>query len=179
MEVFSFCQNPCTNELIIVQILSIPPLQFPSQSMHLCVQTTMQIWYRTTIRYRKVFCHATSKPYAKSNSKGRYTNSESDIWTGSLQDTIRILKNKLVNVKNTIKNLSIIFKNITSNTYEVSPSNKKSGNEPMLLIIHQGKSWIKFLRILTEKKYRQIKLQRLQKVGIWAFGSLMHHINSL
>ena len=30
-----------------------------------------------------------------------------------------------------------------------------------------------------EKKYRQIKLQRLQKVGIWAFRSLVHQINSL
>ena len=36
-----------------------------------------------------------------------------------------------------------------------------------------------FLRILTEKKHRQIKLQRLQKVGIWAFGSLVHQTNSL
>ena len=36
-----------------------------------------------------------------------------------------------------------------------------------------------YLRILTGKKYRQIKLQRLQKVRIWAFGSLVHQINSL
>ena len=35
------------------------------------------------------------------------------------------------------------------------------------------------LRILTGKKHRQIKLQRLQKVGIWVFGSLVHRINSL
>ena len=30
------------------------------------------------------------------------------------------------------------------------------------------------LRILTGKKYRQIKLQRLEKVRIWAFGLLVH-----
>ena len=30
-----------------------------------------------------------------------------------------------------------------------------------------------------EKKYRQIKLQRLQKIGKWAFRSLVHQINSL
>ena len=36
-----------------------------------------------------------------------------------------------------------------------------------------------YLRILTGKKHRQIKLQHLQKVGIWAFGSLIHQINSL
>ena len=29
------------------------------------------------------------------------------------------------------------------------------------------------------KKYRQIKLQRLQTVGIWTFRSLVHQINSL
>ena len=36
-----------------------------------------------------------------------------------------------------------------------------------------------FIRILTGKKHRQIKLQRLQKVRIWAFGPLVHQINSL
>ena len=30
------------------------------------------------------------------------------------------------------------------------------------------------LRILTGKNHRQIKLQRLQKVQIWAFGLLVH-----
>ena len=35
------------------------------------------------------------------------------------------------------------------------------------------------LRILTEKKHRQIKLQRLQKVRIWTFGQLVHQIKSL
>ena len=35
------------------------------------------------------------------------------------------------------------------------------------------------LTILTRKKHRQIKLQRLQKVRILAFGSLVHQINSL
>ena len=35
------------------------------------------------------------------------------------------------------------------------------------------------LRILTGKKNRQIKLQRLQNVQIWAFGLLVQQINSL
>ena len=35
------------------------------------------------------------------------------------------------------------------------------------------------LRILTGKKKRQIKLKRLQKVRMWAFGSLVHQISSL
>ena len=30
-----------------------------------------------------------------------------------------------------------------------------------------------------KKKHRQMKLQRFQKVGIWAFGLLVHQINSL
>ena len=52
--------------------------------------------------------------------------------TESLQDTIRILKKGLVNKENTINNLSTILKKITSNTYNVSPSNKESGNELIL-----------------------------------------------
>ena len=35
------------------------------------------------------------------------------------------------------------------------------------------------LRILTGKKHRQIKVQRLQKVQIWAFGLLVQQINSV
>ena len=35
------------------------------------------------------------------------------------------------------------------------------------------------LRILKGKKHPKIKLQRLQKVRIWAFGSLVHQINFL
>ena len=35
------------------------------------------------------------------------------------------------------------------------------------------------LRILTEKKHRQMELQCLQKVQIWAFGLLVQQINSL
>ena len=31
-------------------------------------------------------------------------------------------------------------------------------------------------RILTGKKHRQIKLQRLEKVRIWAFGLLVHYL---
>ena len=36
-----------------------------------------------------------------------------------------------------------------------------------------------YLRLLTGKKHRQIKLLCLQKVGIREFGSLVHQINSL
>ena len=68
----------------------------------------------------------------KSNSKVINTNSKSDILIESLQDTIRILKQELINKENAIKNLSIILKNIMSNTYKVSPSNKESHNEPIL-----------------------------------------------
>ena len=34
------------------------------------------------------------------------------------------------------------------------------------------------LRILTGKKHHKIKLQRLRKIRIWTFGSLVHQINS-
>ena len=68
----------------------------------------------------------------KFNSNGTSTNNESDILIESLQDKIRILKKDLINKENTIKNLSIISKNITSNTYKVSPSNKESSNKPVL-----------------------------------------------
>ena len=34
------------------------------------------------------------------------------------------------------------------------------------------------LRILTGKKHPKIKFQRLQKIRIWTFGSLVHQINS-
>ena len=34
------------------------------------------------------------------------------------------------------------------------------------------------LRILTGKKHSKIKLQRLRKMRIWTFGSLVHQINS-
>ena len=34
------------------------------------------------------------------------------------------------------------------------------------------------LRILTGKKHPKIKLQRLRKIRIWTFGSLVHEINS-
>ena len=68
----------------------------------------------------------------KSNSKETNANNESDILIESLQDTIHVLKKELVNKENTINNLSIILKKITSNTYNVSPSNKESGNELIL-----------------------------------------------
>ena len=34
-------------------------------------------------------------------------------------------------------------------------------------------------RILKREKHPEIKLQRLQKVPIWTFGSLVHQINSI
>ena len=52
----------------------------------------------------------------KSSSKGTNTNNELDILIKSLQETIFILKKELINKENTIKNLSIILENITSNT---------------------------------------------------------------
>ena len=36
----------------------------------------------------------------------------------------------------------------------------------------------RYLRILTRKKHPKIKLQRLRKIQIWTFGSLVHKINS-
>ena len=34
-------------------------------------------------------------------------------------------------------------------------------------------------RILKGEKHPEIKLQRLQKIPIWTFGSLVHQINSI
>ena len=42
------------------------------------------------------------------------------------------LKKELTNNENTINNLSIILKNITTDTYNVFPLNKESSNEPIL-----------------------------------------------
>ena len=78
------------------------------------------------------FQNLTQMSQVKFNSKGTNTNNESDILIESLQDKIRILKKELINKENTIKNLSIISKNITSNTYKVFPSNKESNNKPVL-----------------------------------------------
>ena len=75
----------------------------------------------------------TQMSLVKSNSKETNANSESDIESiESLQHTIHILKKELINKENTINNMSIILKKITSNTYNVSPSNKESGNELIL-----------------------------------------------
>ena len=38
---------------------------------------------------------------------------------------------------------------------------------------------LKKLAILTGKNHPKIKLQRLRKIRIWTFGSLVHQINSL
>ena len=96
------------------------------------VQTTIKMFlYRKDVSFTQLQNLTQISP-VKSNSKGTNTNNESDILIKSLQDTIFILKKELINKENTIKNLSIILKNITSNTYKVSPSNKESGNEPIL-----------------------------------------------
>ena len=71
-------------------------------------------------------------PPIKSNNKETNVNTESDILIESLEDTIHILNKELINKENTINNLSIILKKITSNTYYVSLSNKESGNELIL-----------------------------------------------
>ena len=42
-----------------------------------------------------------------------------------------------------------------------------------------GRPVIRPLRILKGKKHRQMKLQRLQKAQIWAFGLLVQQTNSL
>ena len=39
-----------------------------------------------------------------------------------------------------------------------------------------GKTWKNGLRILTEKKHPKTKLQRLRKMRIWTFGSLVQQI---
>ena len=74
----------------------------------------------------------TQMPPVKSNSKETNINNESDILIESLQGTTHILKKELINKENTINNLSIILKKIISNTYNLSPSNKESGNELIL-----------------------------------------------
>ena len=40
-------------------------------------------------------------------------------------------------------------------------------------------AYLDALKILTGKKHRQIKLQRMQNVQIWTFGLLVQQINSL
>ena len=49
----------------------------------------------------------------------------------------------------------------------------------MLMEGNPGRPVIRPLRILTGKKHRQMKLQRLQKAQIWAFGLLVQQTNSL
>ena len=46
------------------------------------------------------------------------------------------------------------------------------------IITTQKENQLRILRILTRKKHPKIKLQRLQKIRIWTFGSLVHQINS-
>ena len=40
------------------------------------------------------------------------------------------------------------------------------------------KLWRKYVRILTRKMHPKIKLQRLRKIRIWTFASLVHQIKS-
>ena len=47
------------------------------------------------------------------------------------------------------------------------------------MVLSFQKKEFSLLRKLTGKKHRQTKRQRLQKVRIWAFGSLLYQINSL
>ena len=47
---------------------------------------------------------------------------------------------------------------------------------PFFIMFYDG---IYKLRILTGKKHRQMKLQRLQRVQLWLFGLLVQQINSL
>ena len=121
------------NQLIIIQILSIPSLQFPSQIIHLCVLLLSEGIGSLEQSFDTQLQNLTEMSLVKSNSKETNVNSESDIESiESLQDTIHILKKELINKENTINNMSIILKKITSNTYNVSPSNKEFGNELIL-----------------------------------------------
>ena len=120
------------------ELLSIPLLQFPSQTIHLCVKTTC-IYFLLSEgigsleqSFDMQLRNLTHISPVKSNSKETNANNKSDILIESLQDTIHVLKKELVNKENPINNLSIILKKITSNTYNISPSNKKSGNELIL-----------------------------------------------
>ena len=60
---------------------------------------------------------------------------------------------------------------------ETPAVNKLSGETPHGkegTLDPEVKTDLECLRILTGKKHRQIKLQRLEKVRIWAFGLLVH-----
>ena len=57
----------------------------------------------------------------------------------------------------------------------ISKSKTLAANE----LAKQKKYIYIILGTLTGKKYRQIKLQRLGKLQIWAFGLLVHYVNCL
>ena len=103
MEVPSFCQNPCTNQLIIIQILSIPPPQSPSQAIQMCLNYDTDISFLSEVTdsleqfFDTQLQNLTQMSPAKSSSKGINTSNESDILIESLQDTFRILKKELIN----------------------------------------------------------------------------------
>ena len=92
----------------------------------------------------------------KSNSKEINTSNKPDILTESFQETICILKKEFINKENTIKNLPIALKNITSNTYKVSPSNKESGKEPILENVSDKAKGRISKRVFQENKARQV-----------------------
>ena len=66
----------------------------------------------------------------------------------------------------------ILFENVEGNSVDFFLTEHWSAKKKL-------KSPASSLRILTEKNYPQIKFQRLRKIGIWTFGSLVHQSNSL
>ena len=104
MEVLSFCQNPCMNHLIVIQILSIPPLpvSLPSNT-HVCpnYDKDVSLLSEGTDSLEQFFDtqlqNLTQTYPVKSNSKGTNTKREPDILIKSLQETIFILKKELIN----------------------------------------------------------------------------------
>ena len=98
MEVLSLCQNPCINQLIKINTVNtIPTVSLPSNTP-MCQKydtdisllsegiNSLEQFFDTQLQNLKQMSPV------KSNSKGIYSNNESDMLTESLQDTIRILK---------------------------------------------------------------------------------------
>ena len=121
-------------------------------------------------------------------------NSQKQFFIASLW-TVRLKKgsekwNTVFNTFESLKHFSKkrFFSNVSSNLW-VSLTNltdaiiifywhsQRCLDHYRIILIRPDGFWA--LRILTGKKHRQIKLQRLRKVRIWAFGSLLHQINSL
>ena len=78
--------------------------------------------------------------------------------------------------KNCAQPIKVLPKIVKNNRNCWLHGNEKKYQQRGLMI----QIWRKILlRIPTAKKRSQIKLQRLQKVEIWASGSLLHQINAL